>query len=100
MKTVIPSRHNWEAFCQEPQLTKQEQREWTELAREARSDDQFLAYICKAVQVEEAALQVASRQYTKDYSDLVAFADANRVLKRAEIATHARWQQEQQSARA
>lgn len=98
MPDIRPDRNNWRQFCQEPQLSDEEDTEWQKMAKaireaEARNDGELFDFITAEVEVEDRELRrLEDAAQPGDWSDLVASADARRKLKRAEIAAWERWQ--------
>ena len=94
MPDIRPDRTNWQQFCQEPPLTKKEAALWDQMAKAVGEDDELFDFIFGATEAEGKELrraELASR--SDDWSDLVAFADAARKLKRAEIKAWAKWKE-------
>jgi hypothetical protein len=93
MQAMI-TRNNYGEFCVEAPLSQIEQREWCIMAEALRAerhrdspDSQPLyLHITSTVTSEYAAYRAASIATTRDWSDMVLFADSCRQLKRAEIA--------------
>lgn len=95
MKSITvasPDRSNWKLFCQEPALTESEQTIWVQMAQLHRQDDAFASF-CD-IETSEAWATAKTNSLlprTKDWSDLVFWADASRALKRAEIKAYQKW---------
>jgi len=102
------NRSNYREYCQEPELTKDEQHDWHVMARAIRDslgevaaekgtldDSPLFTYITTQTAAEHAAYRTAEAKCTGDWSDVAEFADACRREKRAELAAWHRWQTQQ-----
>jgi hypothetical protein len=89
---TIPTRDNWEQFCEEPELTKEEWAIWYDLAEVARENEEVAAFI-----ETEAADEIAECDHAtihaKDWSDMVEWADGHRRWRRAVLAAWEKWQE-------
>jgi len=92
---TMPARGNWERFCQEPELTKEEWGTWYELAVVARANEN-VAHFIETEAAAEIAESEQSIEYTKDWSDMVQWSDRFKRMRRAQIAAWRKWQQEGQ----
>ena len=79
------TRDNYEAFISEPALTKDEWRRIFSLQRQCQTDEALTLSILAATKAEREAYDKAHQLNTSDWSDIVACADANRKLRRAQI---------------
>jgi hypothetical protein len=86
---VEPDQNNWELFCQEPELTKEEWATWYELAAEARENDEVADFI-----ESEAADEITDYEQKREltWPNVIRGADAHRRYKRAVIAAWEKWQ--------
>jgi len=93
---IRPTRETWKQFCQETELTSDEEAAWHVMAKAITHDDtdKLFSFIFTATQAERTGLFQAEQAITEDWSDLVQTADARRRCKRAELATWARWQEQ------
>ena len=99
-RTEHITRANYRDFCTESELTKDEQQQWHVMARAIREqihgkpldDSPLFCHIQGETEAEHAAYRAAELCCTRDWSDVAAFADACRRLKRAEVAAWLRWQ--------
>lgn len=90
MVNIKPNRTNWKQFCQEPPLTEDEIAEWNELASAIMQNDALFDAIAAETEAEwQRAYSL--KPGTKDWTDMVEWADANRALQRAEIKAHRKW---------
>ena len=93
------TRTNYREYCQEPELTKDEHRQWHIMAKAIREqiqgkpldDSPLFCHIEQETEVEHAAYRTAETCRTTDWRDVATFADACRKLKRAEIAAWRKW---------
>lgn len=98
MPDIRPARTNWQQFCQESPLTDEELAAYGQLRRAVLTaaligSAAIKDFIFEATMNEFQELRrQKERPRTDDWSDVVAFADASRRLRRAEIAAWARWQ--------
>jgi len=96
---IRPNRQNWRQFCQELELTTDDEATWREMAAAINETDgnALSDYIAAATATEEAEYLATSEVVTYDWSDLVQTADARRRYERAELRAWARWQEQEQA---
>jgi hypothetical protein len=90
---TVPTRENWESFCEEEPLTEEEWVAWYSLAEVARENDEVASFI-----ESEAADEIAEHdqfEFTYDWSCLVQSSDRFKRMRRAQIAAWAKWQASQ-----
>lgn len=86
-----PTRENWESFCEEEPLSKDEWAAWYSLAEVARENETVAAFI-----ETEAAAEIAEHdqfEFTYDWSNLVESSDRFKRMRRAQIAAWQKWQE-------
>jgi len=85
---IKPTRENWTKFCEEPDITPEEQREWHEMAHAIRNDasGKLLDAVMAATATEQEQVDTLAKLRTEDWSDMVVWSDAYTRLKRAELA--------------
>lgn len=95
MRTQItetkPNRQNWEQFCEEEPLTKEEWATWYELAAVARVNGEVANFI-----ETEAADEIAEHdqfEFTYEWSNLVESSDRFKRMRRAQIAAWQKWRE-------
>lgn len=77
------NRHNWQAHCQEPQLTEDEWQRWYVVAERIRTDRGFADAVIEATETEFQAERAAGKR--SGWAGCVAWADASRRYRRAVI---------------
>ena len=88
---TVPTRENWQQFCEEADLAKEEWATWYELAAVARENDELADFIEDEAAKEITEYFYQSGGYTKDWSDVVTSADKFRRMRRAQIAAWQKW---------
>jgi len=99
-ETIFSERNeymtDWEQFCREPQLTREETTAYHEMeaACHADSTNELRNFIITATVIEAAAHDGTLIGMTDNWADLVQEVDANRRYKRAELAAWRQWQEQ------
>ena len=70
---IRPTRETWKQFCQETELTSDEEAAWHVMAKAITHDDtdKLFSFIFTATQAERTGLFQAEQAITEDWSDLV-----------------------------
>ena len=91
---IRPDHQNWRQFCQETELTDEENKAWREMVNASASDDtgELSEFIYTAI--VEMPTMTASGQ-AEEWAGLAQWSDAWRRKRRVALAAWARWQEEQ-----
>ena len=85
MTTVI-TRENWEQFCEEPNLSKDEWALWNTVKEHARANPEFFDFLFEDNGFEqEPGIRTGPSVPSGDWSDLAEWADWHRRYVRANI---------------
>lgn len=85
VSTVVPSRENWEQFCEVPDLTHAEWILWRKLSALARQDNRFFEICVAAVPLPSVTA------VTLDWSDLVVRVENRWRYMRAHFPLYERY---------